>query len=156
MNKKTEAKCNGDMLMVGFHGANPPLIWRFDLERNHSFTLALQGDEGEWELGITTPKGDFYPVVHFVAREDAEEAFAKVEKTLARRNAGMSGVVKAIIGLALVALVVFAGVVGFSLYVNAHGNTALSTPLAGAASAPGAMPEGVPLPADQVLKPPAP
>jgi hypothetical protein len=153
MNKKTEAKCNGDMLTVGFHGANPPLIWRFDLERNHSFTLSLQGEEGDWELGITTPKGDFYPVVHFIAHEDAEEAFIRVEKILAKRRGTASLVAKALAVVAALALLIVGGVLVFGSYVShRHSPTSSSAVTA----TPPAIKEGVPLSADDVLKPPAP
>ena len=84
--KPVEAKRSGNTLIAAFHRANPPLVWRFDLERNHSFTLALQGDEGEWELGLTSPKGDFHPVARFALRDDAEDAFIKVEKILAQSS----------------------------------------------------------------------
>jgi len=151
MSKKTEAKCNGAMLTVGFHAANPPLIWRFDLERNHSFTLALQGEDGDWELGVTSPKGDFYPVVHFIAREDAEEAFAKVEKVLGKRSTVWGAVGKAILYVAAVAVIIVVGVSSYGLYVTHHA----SSPIGGVSSAaPVAMPSGVPVTADDVLKPP--
>ncbi|MDE1900668.1 MAG: hypothetical protein KGI37_03355 [Alphaproteobacteria bacterium] len=154
MTKKTEARCVGATLTVGFHAANPPLIWRFDLERNHSFTLALQGEDGDWELGVTSPRGDFYPVVHFVAREDAEEAFAKVEKILSRRRFGfLGGVARALLYVAVAALVITGGVGLFGLYAS---HTQSASPIAGVA-APGQTPRfGVPLPANQILQPPPP
>jgi len=152
MNKKTEAKCNGAMLTVGFHAANPPLIWRFDLERNHSFTLALQGDEGDWELGVTTPKGDFYPVVHFVAREDAEEALLKIEKILSRRKGTWPLIGKALLMLAGAALLVVLVVTLFGLFIG-HKSTTIS----GLMPVPSVtMEDGVPMSADDVLKPPLP
>jgi hypothetical protein len=153
MNKKTEAKCSGSMLTVGFHSAHPPLIWRFDLERNHSFTLSLQGDEGDWELGITTPKGDFYPVVHFATRDDAEEALLRVEKTLARKRGG-SFIGKAMIGLGIVAAIIVIGVFVFGSIVNSTMGNAVTAINSGAI--PGvAMPQmGVPQSADDVLQAP--
>jgi hypothetical protein len=152
MSKKTEAKCQGMMLIAGFHSANPPLIWRFDLERNHSFTLSLQGEEGEWELGITTPKGEFYPVVHFVAREDAEEAFEKVERALAQKRSKGSQIAKAVTLVIMAALTIVLGV-GLSAHFLWH----RAEPLKATAIIP--EPEirnGIPLPADEVLKAPPP
>ena len=144
MNKKTEAKCNGSMLTVGFHAANPPLIWRFDLERNHSFTLALQGEDGDWELGVTSPKGDFYPVVHFAAREDAEEAFAGSKKRCRRK--GGSRYRKRWPFSAGSLLVIVVGVVLFGLYVSQarHGIARPSSPMTPRRSAAvgGRCPEG--------------
>ena len=156
MNKKTEAKCSGATLIVGFHAANPPLIWRFDLERNHSFTLALQGEDNDWELGVTSPKGDFYPVAHFAAREDAEEAFAKVEKALSFRKGTSSALNKALLVLAAAIVLVVLGVAGFGFYINHAAYSSLNN-LSGSATP--VMPtvpqqEGIPLPADEVLKPP--
>lgn len=79
-----EARRVDGALVATFNRARQPLIWRFDLERHHSFTLALQGEEGDWELGMTSLKGEFYPIVSFAAREDADEAFACIAKILAR------------------------------------------------------------------------
>jgi hypothetical protein len=157
MNKKTEAKCSGAMLTVGFHAANPPLIWRFDLERNHSFTLALQGEDGDWELGVTSPKGDFYPVVHFAAREDAEEAFAKVEKALSFRKGASSAIGKALLMLVGAIMLVAVGVLAFGMYVNHLGHetvSGLATPITPPVTMTAPQQEGIPLPADEVLKPP--
>jgi len=152
MNKKTEAKCNGMMLTAGFHGANPPLIWRFDLERNHSFTLALQGEEGDWELGVTSPKGDFYSVVHFLAREDAEEAFAKIEKILSRKQSAISCILKSLLIVLGLAGTVILGVILFAHYINGHPTTPPTfRPMSGQ---PTIQREGVPQSADDVLQPP--
>jgi hypothetical protein len=155
MKKKTEAKCNGATLIVGFHAASPPLIWRFDLERNHSFTLALQGEDGDWELGVTSPKGEFYPVVHFTAREDAEEAFAKVEKALSLRKAAGSLAarwLKILLGV----IAVMAAIIFLSIYSVNHKMSIRSSAISSAApvAATPQVEEGVPLSADDVLKPP--
>ena len=81
--KAVEARKVGTSLVATFHRATPPLIWRFDLERNHSFTLTLQGEEGEWELGIASPRGEFHPVARFASREEAEESFNLVGDIMA-------------------------------------------------------------------------
>ncbi|MGB9152046.1 MAG: hypothetical protein WCD70_03050 [Alphaproteobacteria bacterium] len=157
MNKKTEVKCSGMMLTAGFHAANPPLIWRFDLERNHSFTLALQGEEGDWELGVTSPKGEFYPVVHFLAREDAEEAFIKIEKVLSRKRGPMSYIIKALLAVAALACLV---VLGMSLFVYYVANKSLLPMMPRLTSAhPPLMQlqppqDGVPQSADDILQAP--
>jgi hypothetical protein len=115
--------------------------------------LALQGEEGDWELGITTPKGDFYPVVHFVAREDAEEAFAKVEKVLAKKRGAGPLIVKAVVGVIVAALLVTGCVVIFGLYVEHR--VVSSSAIGPTSAAPPVVQEGVPLSADDVLKMPA-
>jgi hypothetical protein len=167
MSRKTSAKSTASMLTVGFHSANPPLIWRFDLERNHSFTLALQGDESGWELGVTAPKGDFYPVAHFALREDADEAFTKVEKELLARKGPLAGVGKALLIVAAAVIVIIGGVTLFGLYASRpHVAASSVAPLAqsglpGQEATPSTeapSPEqpaiGIPLSADDVLKAP--
>ena len=158
MTKTTEAKCDGLMLTVGFPTANPPLIWRFDLERNHSFTLSLQGEEGDWELGVTSPKGDFYPVAHFVAREEADDALAKVGKALAQKRNTASSintgslVVKTLTVTGIVIVCVMVVVVSFGLYIkNSYSSRARHGLVVPQVSQ---QEEGVPLAADDVLKPP--
>ena len=86
--KSVQAKLVGNTLVATFRKSNPNLIWNFDLERNHSFTLALQGEDGDFELGVTSPKGEFYPVARFASREDAEEAFSAVQKILMKHKPG--------------------------------------------------------------------
>src|ERR1700733_6265128 len=86
--KAVQAKLVGNTLVAVFRTSNPNLIWKFDLERNHSFTLALQGEEGDLELGVTSSKGEFYPIARFASQEDAEEAFTAVQKILMRRRHG--------------------------------------------------------------------
>jgi hypothetical protein len=159
MNKKTQVKCSGMTLTAGFHAANPPLIWRFDLERNHSFTLALQGEEGDWELGVTSAKGDFYPVVHFLAREDAEDAFAKIEKALSRKRGTASYLLKAFLIVVGLAVAVVFGVIFFASYLMHEATHPMASILKKPTSmyAPPAVvqpQEGVPQSADEVLQPP--
>ncbi len=150
MKKKTEARLKGSMLTVGFYSAKSPLIWRFDLDRNHSFTLSLQGDEGDWELGVTTPKGDFISVAHFDEREDAEDALMKVEKTLASKWGGTAFVLKVVALVALVAVGIVLAVGLFGFFVSQQ---SLSSSV-GKAGPSTTVREGVPLSADDVLQPP--
>ena len=153
------AKLVGTNLVASFSCANPPLIWKFDLERNHSFTIALQGEEGDWELGITSPKGEFYPVTHFLSREDAEEAMAKVEKTLTKkRRAKGSLLLKLLVFLLIMLILVFFACVGFGVYLVKHPDSALSYLTPSLPLEQGLKPAepipGVPIPADQILNPP--
>jgi hypothetical protein len=155
MTRKTQAKCIGHNLTVGFHSAHPPLIWRFDLERNHSFTLSLQGEEGDWELGITSPKGDFYGVAHFATRDDAEEALLTVEKTLSRRKGG-SSILKALLAVVVAVIVVVGAVALFATFISHSARPVVSTAIMPSAAPAPVVQDGIPLPADEVLKPPAP
>ncbi|MBV8061237.1 MAG: hypothetical protein JO253_06905 [Alphaproteobacteria bacterium] len=102
-----EAKRVGSSLVATFNRAKPPLIWRFDLERHHSFTLSLQGEQGDWELGMTSLKGDFHPIVTFTAREDADEAFAAVAQILAKGATSKRNWLKSLLKLVGVCIVLF-------------------------------------------------
>ena len=118
MKKKTEAKCSRKMLTVAFHSADPPLIWRFDLERNHSFTLSLQGEEGDWELGVTTPKGDFYPIAHFAERETGEEALNEIETILNREKGFLWPLIKFLMLVGILTTLGFGGLSALKRYFN--------------------------------------
>lgn len=164
--KSTKVRQNGHTLVAAYHNANPPLIWKFDLERNHSFTLALQGEDGDWELGVTTPKEEFHPVARFASREDAEEAFAKTQRALlcGKRN------IWKMISFLLIAILLFLYVIMpiGSYFLRAVSRPALANlPAGSTVYTPPTMPtrplpttsptlqDGIPLPADQVLKPPS-
>lgn len=148
--KSVEVKLVGKSLVASFRASDPALVWRFDLQKNHSFSVALQGEEGEWELGVTSPKGEFYPIARFPAREDAEEAFAAVQKAVMRKKfAWLFCILKTLAALVVAGIVVT--IIGYFLLAGV-----LRLPSGSpAASAPAAeIPSGVPVPADQVLKPP--
>ena len=143
--KSVNAKLVGNTLVAVFRASDPSLIWKFDLERNHSFTLALQGEEGDLELGVTSPKGEFYSVARFASREDAEEAFAAVQKVLMKKRwCRMKGWLAWAIGIAiLILLIMFIGRI-----IGGHSSVGSS------AASQNNLPQGVPLPADQILEPP--
>lgn len=153
-------------LVATFAKANPPLVWRFDLERNHSFTVALQGEGNEWELGITSPKGEFTPVATFPQREDAEEALVAISEELARGPFGwvMDFLKAAGIALLIMFVVLWAGSAAMRMFTPHLPPQIVATPVQPptatmppkAPPPPPASENGVPLPADQVLKPPAP
>jgi len=147
--KSVDVKCVGHTLVAGFHCANPPLIWKFDLERNHSFTISLQGEDGDWELGLTSPKGDFYPIARFINRELADEAFHALQKILMKSKLPLPALPKTLLGwLGLLALcfvlVILAHLAAVS--VRSHGATLANVP-----GAPLLRP-GVPQAADDLLK----
>lgn len=174
--KSVQVKKVGNNLVASFHKANPPLIWNFDLDRNHSFSLALQGDEGDWDLGVTSPKGEFFSIAHFLEREDAEESFAKVEKILMkRRGRSVFGpILKYTVLLAGIAVVVFA-ILAFLIGPRTPGGLSSSMGSMGRMAAPSGYPQprgayqpspvatpaapqeiprGVPVPADEALQAP--
>ena len=98
MKHAVDVKLVDHTLVAGFHRANPPLIWKFDLERNHSFTISLQGEDGDWELGLTALKGDFYPIARFVGHDDASEAFQTLQKTLMKKTRYLPSLPKSWLG----------------------------------------------------------
>ena len=165
--KAIDIKLVGPNLVAAFHRAQPPLVWRFDLERNHSFTIALQGDEGDWEIGITSAKGEFYPIVHFTAREDAEEALTSVQKILMKRKGSkLWCALKMFLLLIVLCIILLGG--GLALFIRAPflsaslpsvmmrppAPTMVAPPPAVQPMPAPAFPSGIPLPADDVLKPP--
>jgi hypothetical protein len=159
--KSVEAKCVGASLVAAFHNAEPPLVWRFDLRQNHSFTLALQGEDGAWVLGLAFPNGDFHTVARFATREDAGKAFAVIEKILAKnKHVWLDYLLKFFGVVFLIAALVFAGMVVRNLILRSSENPATAGNAAPAASSyvsPNRPPEiksGVPLPADEFLRPP--
>ena len=149
--KPVEAKRVGAALVAAFRAAQPRLVWRFDLEKNHSFSVALEGEEGAWELGVTSPKGEFYPVARFPDREDADEAFAALQRALMKGKSGFLGAM--LKGLGFLALVFVLALVMTGFAVSRLGLlNAAATPAAAAVQLPPR--PGMPLPADQVLRPP--
>lgn len=143
--KPVKAKLVGKTLVAAFHNSQPELIWTFDLERNHSFALAMQGEEGDFELGVTSVKGEFFPVARFPSREDADEAFIAVRQILMKSR--RPGWLRALAIAAGVVIAVFVAIVLVSIYAGPVRHVLAS----GSATV---IPSGVPLPADQVLRPP--
>jgi hypothetical protein len=84
--QSVKVKQVGGDLVASFDSAEPMLVWKFDLQRYHSFTVALKGEEGDWVLGVTSPREQFYPVAHFPIRRDGEMALKKVHKVLAKKK----------------------------------------------------------------------
>jgi hypothetical protein len=170
----TRIRRDGDTLTARLPRANPPLLWRFDLQHNHSFTLALRGADGDWELGITSLKGEFYPVARFASRADADEAFFRLQKRLMKRPPRkLSRIMLFGVGIVLGFLVgSFWGHISsgrlpipsaalspalVAPYVTPSAAVPhLAFPRTGAQDAGPFQPmqQGVPLPADEVLKPP--
>jgi len=174
--KSVKAKKIAGALIAAFPNAVPPLVWKFDLEKNHSFTLTLQGEEGDWELGVTSPRGEFYSVTRFLSRDEAQEAFDRAQGALLKREHKFWNIVGPI---TTVLLVLFLGMswISYARHEAAlksmsslapSGHIVPSTPMSALPSplsplsAPAPMPvgpadqvqQGVPLPADQVLTPP--
>lgn len=89
-NPRVEAKLvqqdKSRCIIAKFKTSTPPLTWQLDIEKNHSFTLLIQGDDDDCDLGITPLNGEFTAIAHFSSREDAEEAYVKIQKALFKQK----------------------------------------------------------------------
>ena len=101
-------------LVASFQTCSPAIVWHLDLDKTPNVTLTLRETDGEWELGYMPAQGDFVSVVRFDDREDAEEAYACLEKVLLRGCSSFSfGAVLKNILLSLVLFVVAGFVISF-------------------------------------------
>ncbi|HBM90872.1 MAG TPA: hypothetical protein DD400_03210 [Rhodospirillaceae bacterium] len=73
-------------LLVSFETSSPPVLWYYDLKKTPSMNLCLKEKEGEWDLGLNLPDEKFSVIAHFDERGDAEKAFAAVRKALLKRQ----------------------------------------------------------------------
>ena len=124
----------------------------------------MQGHDGEWELGVTSLKGEFHPIARFPLREDAEEAFETVARVLAQsRFAWALTIIKWLVILLVVFFLSQFIVAAFvrmtpppapaPVVDNAEPPDFVDEP---PPSNPPSNPEAaMPLPADTVLKPPS-
>ncbi|MDD2324789.1 MAG: hypothetical protein PHW63_02080 [Alphaproteobacteria bacterium] len=69
-------------LVVSFQTSEPPMLWHLDLEKTPNVTLSLREKDGEWEFGYKPAEKDFVPVYCFDDHDEAQESYAKIEKTL--------------------------------------------------------------------------
>jgi hypothetical protein len=143
MRKPVSAKKSGSTLVVSFQKSTPPLIWKFDLEKNHSFTVALQGEDNDLQLGVNSARGEFTPIAHFSDRDSAEEAFMALQEILMKSQRNITGIVFACLGIAFVLLLIMAAIGLISASHNA--------PVAGGLQE---ITPGIAQPADSVLQPP--
>jgi len=94
-------------LTAAFAKSNPPLIWRFDLERHRDFALALRQDAaGVWELTMDLPYSEPRVIASFAAREDAEDALDAIGDVLSRNIPGRIVGFFKWVGVAVVALII--------------------------------------------------
>jgi hypothetical protein len=142
--KSVSAKMSGSTLVVSFQKSTPPLIWKFDLEKNHSFTVALQGEDNDLQLGVNSSRGEFTPIAHFSDRDSAEEAFMALQEILMKKQRGLGTTVLAVLG----------GVFIIMIVVGAIGKIVTSTQNKDVSAGPQQITPGVAVPADKVLQPP--
>lgn len=103
-------------LVASFRSSNPPTVWRMDLEKNHSFAVAIQKKEQDWELGVMSPKGDFTVVARFHERADVDAAMSEVESAMFS-NPNSTGI-KVWRLSAMTAAMVLLIILGYALLVN--------------------------------------
>lgn len=164
---KTTARRQGEVLVVFFESSEPSLVWRFDLEKNHSFALVLDHSENGWDLVVRTARNDSTPVAHFTLYDEAEAALLAVEKALMTcpRQPLFSGwtlgtVLKLVLLLGVIYLVAgfFFGNSNVTLPTAATSaltsSSATHTPVAPSATSAPDIKTGVPQSADSVLTPP--
>ena len=151
-------------LVVSFQESEPPMLWHLDLEKTPNVTLSLREKEGEWDFGYKPADGDFVSVYCFDDRDDAQQAYASIEKVLLRGMPSFSfeRFIKNIL-LLLFLVLVGVGVVSFLMpstsndanqeerakaaaVVSQQQVPAVPDPLGG-----GEMRNGVPVNADDVL-----
>ncbi len=149
----TKAKIVDHTLVATFRASNPPVVWRMDLEKNHSFSLAIQKATGTWDLGIMSPKGEFAVVTRFDDRRAADEALATVESAMFNTVFGGGGEsdkimrIGAWIAGGLVVIILISMVIG-----GLRGGSSSAAPAQSAAKpAAAAIKQGVPQDADAVL-----
>ena len=117
-----EARVRDQILVAAFSDSNPPVVWQFDLNKNHSFAVAIQGKESDWHLGIVSPRGDFTSVARYEQRADVDTAWQSVRTAMLNP---MSSGTDQLWRLAGVALLLFAGLcavaaVAMSILLNAN------------------------------------
>lgn len=76
--QRNETPC----LLADFKTSNPPLLWQLDLEKLSNHTISLRETNGDWDLGLLLPQGDFTSVAHFDERSDAETAYDAVRRAI--------------------------------------------------------------------------
>jgi hypothetical protein len=154
MSVATKVKIVDHALVASFRDSNPPTVWRMDLEKNHSFAVAIQGREGDWELGIMSPRGEFTVVARFVTRGEVDVAFDGIQKVLlSAPNSFRRKLLRAAVLTATVVGIIVLGVAIITL-VPTGSTVTTSAPQVMSAPAVPAVPiqSGIPLPADEVLR----
>ncbi|MGB4101417.1 MAG: hypothetical protein WBK91_05875 [Alphaproteobacteria bacterium] len=154
------AEIVGNTLVASFRASNPPILWRLDMEKNHSFTLSIQKPAEDWELGVMSPKGEFAVVARFDERHEVDQAFTAVETAMFRNphSTGakvwrISMMVAAILAVTMIGFIVYS-VVQTALNPDVMRRAAAARPAAAAGATAATAPtlkSGVPADADAVL-----
>jgi hypothetical protein len=142
----------GTCLTVNFRDSVTPVLWQLGLGGGQNAIITLRGKDDDWSIGLVEPKGEFTVVARFDNQEDAEAAFAEVQKTFMKGRSFWS------YGLWrwVVAIVVIVGVmiIGSALTGSLSGSKSSSKTTTEQSRSSGDPEKGVPLVADDVLKSP--
>jgi hypothetical protein len=151
----------GTTLVASFKNSEPVTLWHYDLEQNHSFSLALTERGGKWHLLLVEVNGDQKTIAEFPSRRDAEKALQSVQQALLSEGRGdWLSLLKPLGMLFVVIAVVY-------LLFSAMGwifddkpeksspiaPTTVTTTKEKAGQSSTELPQGVPLSADDILKP---
>jgi hypothetical protein len=142
------------ILTLDLPGATEPTLWRQEIKQISTLSFALQTlSNAEQALVLRAAGGAEQIVATFQKPEAADAAMAALRKTVfSKRKGGWLG---RILWLVLLGLVLwFVGQVALQTWIQVQLQSA-QTNAAGAMPAKPELPEGIPVPADQYLTPPA-
>ena len=149
--RAVEVRVDKKSLVAVFHKSSPTLVWRFDLEQNHSFSLALQEIGDVWAFGVNDGRGGFLPVARFVDEADAKIAFARVERALVHRKFFLLHI---LFRLALLLLAIFIVLGGIYVAIANYVLPGISSMVTSAVTHKPTPKQGVPISADDALSAP--
>lgn len=145
----TKAVINHGDLVAVFSTANPPMVWNYDLEHNRNFSVMLKQGEAGWGLGVVGEAGVYTAIAQFETRDEATEAFDRVQRVLsAKKWAGLWLAVKLITGAAVLLLLVLL----LARIISSQPAGMMHMGGLQGGNVRQAIPQGVPLPADLLLK----
>jgi hypothetical protein len=142
----------GSCLAITFRESVPLVLWQLELSKSSTAIVALRGKDDDWNLGLVESKGDFTVVAHFDNQDDAEAAFAAVQKAFMKgRPLGSSTLWRWIAAI----LVIFGVImIGGALTGSSSGSKASLKTTAEQSRVSTEPEKGVPLVADDILKNP--
>ncbi|MDD3288893.1 MAG: hypothetical protein PHX43_07835 [Alphaproteobacteria bacterium] len=154
---RIQVKLVGNTLIAAFGVGEPPLVWHFDTEQNHSFTVTLQRLEGDWDL-VVTQNNETQAIAHFDNYDTAEAALMAVQKALMSKTPLQKNKKHGFLGMFALLVAIAALIFAIAPSPTSVMETGVQKPIAGNASSPATnnkapeAPAGVPVPADEALK----
>jgi hypothetical protein len=158
--KEIEAKLirrgDADVLVAAFQASLQPCVWHFNLAQNPDFSLQVIEQEGAWSLGFIAPQKPFVSVAQFVTRDEADAAFTAARRALmTRRHRPLRARWIVVLALVFLAFTLWPhGKAAVDAVVGDKLTSSIQQPLS-TKSVQDKLEEGMPVSADDVLKPPA-